>query len=386
MIRSRESGRSSTAPAGVVAVASTETWVALATANGQAHERVGDERRRKAKAGTRRCPDFAFAGRVLSGPWGRCGRGELEFLALARSAARRLGDSAAWWPVGSLAQWQTPGKWGCVGTRDRTTKPSRTGDAQAELRRIPQFLSQEVSVTKVIQKKTKPRPGGCDIFRRIWVRHNTGWYVTTRVAWLASVGDRAICPRPLLRAIPSVPRACIVDLKLASASASAYRRSRGGVEHAFDLGGWASCHFTEVLTRRPASTELEPAEPDRAPDRIGAYGRRTLNTNHVPFASFRIEWTSGVSAPECGVAGGGDGCHAGRPASIWDLSSAGRSYNGREWCIPPLSSLRRRVWRHAPWPLGHVHSASRRPPHEHHTAWHEKKAHKRDATRETWPW
>ena len=29
--------------------------------------------------------------------------------------------------------------------------------------------------------------------------------------------------------------------------------------------------------------------------------RRTSNTNHVPFASaFRIEWTSGASAPECG--------------------------------------------------------------------------------------
>ena len=36
-----------------------------------------------------------------------------------------------------------------------------------------------------------------------------------------TVGDRAICPRPLLRATQSVPRACIVDLKLASASASA---------------------------------------------------------------------------------------------------------------------------------------------------------------------
>ena len=44
------------------------------------------------------------------------------------------------------------------------------------------------------------------IFRRIWVRHKTGWHVTTRAAWLASVGDRAICPRPLLRAIPSVSR------------------------------------------------------------------------------------------------------------------------------------------------------------------------------------
>ena len=88
------------------------------------------------------------------------------------------------------------------------------------------------------------------------------------------------------------------------------------------MGGWASRDFTEAPTRRPASTEVEPSEPDRAPDPIGAYGRRTSNTNHVPFASFRIEWTSGASAPECGVAGGGDGCHVGRPATIWDLRSA----------------------------------------------------------------
>ena len=170
----------------------------------------------------------------------------------------------------------------------------------------------------------KTRHDNPDIFRWIWARHNTGWHVTIRVAWLASVGGRAICPRPLLRAIPPVPRACIVDLKLASASASAYRRSRG-VEHAFDLGDWASRDFTEVPTRRPASTELEPSEPDRAPDLIGAYGRRTSNTNHVPFAPFCIERVSGASAPECGVAGGdgGDGCHVGRPATIWDLRSAG---------------------------------------------------------------
>ena len=153
-------------------------------------------------------------------------------------------------------------------------------------------------------------------------------------------------------------------LKFTPSPALAYRRSQGA-EHAFDLGGWASRDFAEVPTRRPASTELEPSEPDRAPDLIGAYERRTSNTNHVPFMSFCIEWTSGASAPECGMARGGDGCHAGRPASIWDPRSAGRSYNGREWCIPPLSSLRRRVWRHAPWPLGHVHSASRRPPYEH---------------------
>ena len=160
-----------------------------------------------------------------------------------------------------------------------------------------------------------------DIFRRMRVRHNTGWHVTIRVAWLASVGDRAICPRPLLRAIPSVSRAWVVGLKLAPSPARAYRRSQG-VEHAFDLGGWASRDFTEVPTWRPASTEVEPSEPDRAPDLIGAYGRRTSNTNHVPFTTFRIEWTSGASAPECGVAGGGDGCHVGRPDTIWDLRSA----------------------------------------------------------------
>ena len=166
----------------------------------------------------------------------------------------------------------------------------------------------------------------------------------------------------MLHTTPSLSRAWVVGLKLAPSPARAYRRSQGA-EYAFDLGGWASRHFAGVPTRRPASTELEPSKPDRAPDLIGAYGRRTSNTNHVPFASLCIEWTSGASAPECGVAGGGGGCHAGRPASIWDLRSAGRSYNGRGWCIPPLSSLRRSVWRHAPWPLGHVHSASRRPPH-----------------------
>ena len=68
------------------------------------------------------------------------------------------------------------------------------------------------------------------------VRHNTGWHVTIRVAWLASVGDRAICPRPLLRAIPSVSRAWVVGLKLAPSPARAYRRSQG-VEHVYDPGG-----------------------------------------------------------------------------------------------------------------------------------------------------
>ena len=53
--------------------------------------------------------------------------------------------------------------WGCVGTRDRTTKPSRAGAAQAGLRRIPQFPPKEVSVKESYSKKkrTKPRPGVC---------------------------------------------------------------------------------------------------------------------------------------------------------------------------------------------------------------------------------
>ena len=61
-------------------------------------------------------------------------------------------------------------------------------------------------------------------------------YVTIRVAWLASVGDRAICPRPLLRAIPSVSRAWVVGLKIAPSPARAYRGSQG-VEHVYDPGG-----------------------------------------------------------------------------------------------------------------------------------------------------
>ena len=47
------------------------------------------------------------------------------------------------------------------------------------------------------------------------------FFVTIQAFNLLTVGDRAICPRPLPRATQSVPRACIVDLKLASASASA---------------------------------------------------------------------------------------------------------------------------------------------------------------------
>ena len=52
----------------------------------------------------------------------------------------------------------------------------------------------------------KPRHENRDIFRRIWVRHNTRRHVTTRVAWLASVGGCAFSPPPLLHTTPSVSK------------------------------------------------------------------------------------------------------------------------------------------------------------------------------------
>ena len=92
----------------------------------------------------------------------RCGRGGLVFLALARSAARRLGDPAARRLVGSPAQWWRPRDRSHVAACDRTTKPSWGPDAQAGLMRIPAFLPMEVSVKTPPppQKKYGPRPGG----------------------------------------------------------------------------------------------------------------------------------------------------------------------------------------------------------------------------------
>ena len=76
-----------------------------------------------------------------------------------------------------------------------------------------------------------------------------------------------------------------------------------------------------TLTHKSATGNTPPlASPETVQYCLQQY-RDT--TNHVPFALFRIEWTSGASAPECGVAGGGDGCHVGRPATIWDLRAAG---------------------------------------------------------------
>ena len=256
-------------------------------------------------------------------------------------------------------------RWRCepLADGDATVYGALVGAASARLRPAAVSLGRPLR----LWRRTRAWHGRLCLPQHRMARHDQSRLAC--VGWMLCVQLTAIAPYH-----PIYDARLYSWLKARAKSSARVPRRSQGAEGAFDLGGWASRHFTEVPARRSASTELEPFEPDRAPDLIGAYGRRISNTNHVPFTSFRVEWASGASAPECGVAGGGDGCHAGRPASIWDLRSAGRSYNGREWCIPPLSSLRRCVsWRHAPWPLGHVHSASRRPPHEH-TAWHGEKA------------
>ena len=82
-------------------------------------------RREEAKGGTRRCRDTAFTWCAWESPRSQCGQGGFVLLALACSAARRLGESAPRWPAGSPAQWQRPRMWICVGPRDPPTKPSR---------------------------------------------------------------------------------------------------------------------------------------------------------------------------------------------------------------------------------------------------------------------
>ena len=107
-----------------------------------------------------------------------------------------------------------------------------------------------------------------------------------------TVGDRAICPRPLLSATQSVPRACIVDLKLASASSSAYRRSRG-VEHVFDLTGWARTAALNGAepTHQPRLI-VESVEPDLAPDVMSAYKQKQTRDTRVFFTPYagRFGW------------------------------------------------------------------------------------------------
>ena len=155
-----------------------KTWVALATnfewagvVSGRAMR--GGERRNTAASGNRIRAVRLESG-IWNGHWVRCGRGGLVFLALARSAARRrLGGSAARRLVGSPAQWERPRNRSHVAARDRTTKPSWESDAQVELRRVPAFLSMEVSLKKVIThyEKNVPCPGVC-LWRRTRAWHS----------------------------------------------------------------------------------------------------------------------------------------------------------------------------------------------------------------------
>ena len=139
--------------AGLVLRLRLQTWVALATANGQAHERASDERRRNGERGGVGTPHSR--GAYVTALVGQRERAELNCLALvAGFAARRLGDSAAWRPVGSPAQWQKPGKWGCVGTRDRTTKPSR-GWRWVVVRKLRLVLAATVAARNKVTKKIR---------------------------------------------------------------------------------------------------------------------------------------------------------------------------------------------------------------------------------------
>ena len=69
--------------------------------------------------------DTAFTWCAWESPRSQCGQGGFVLLALACSAARRLGESAPRWPAGSPAQWQRPRMMICVGPRDPSTKPNR---------------------------------------------------------------------------------------------------------------------------------------------------------------------------------------------------------------------------------------------------------------------
>ena len=64
--------------------------------------------------------------------------------------------------------------------------------------------SREIAVRRPL---VTARHANFNIFRWMWVRHNTGWHVTISVALLASAGGCAFSPQPLLHIIPSVPRA-----------------------------------------------------------------------------------------------------------------------------------------------------------------------------------
>ena len=108
------------------------------------------------KGGTRRCRDTAFTWCVWESPRSQCGQGGSVLLALACSAARRLGESAPRWPAGSPAQWQRPqmrGR-GCVRTRGRIAKPRWRWVRIGHAKRTSELATWEMRLKKVIQKKT----------------------------------------------------------------------------------------------------------------------------------------------------------------------------------------------------------------------------------------
>ena len=137
VVGSREGGGSSTAT-GLVRLR-VQTWVALATANGQACEQESDERRRKSKHGgtgtshSRTAPGTTRAIGVDKA-------GLLSWrLRAGRFVGRRLGDSAPRWPAGSPVQWQRPRMRGCVMWRNPTTEPSRGRLRMVDLKPLPQL-------------------------------------------------------------------------------------------------------------------------------------------------------------------------------------------------------------------------------------------------------
>ena len=121
---------------------------------------------------SRRCRNTACAGCVWDSTWGRCRRGELDFLSLACSAARRLGDSAPCRPAGSPAQWQKrPRMRGCVKTRDRTAKPRWRWVRIGHAKRTPEFAEWELRFKQSYSQKNNRRRGvssvGC-VVTRTW--------------------------------------------------------------------------------------------------------------------------------------------------------------------------------------------------------------------------
>ena len=141
-----------------------QTWVALVTANGQACERASDEKRRKAERGGVGTPHSLGASVIALG----VSMNELSSIAwrsralrLVGSVIRRLGAPSA------PAQWQTPGKWGCVGTRYRTTKPSR-GWLWVVVRKPRLILAVTLATANKVTTKPRSYCRGCPYHRSIW--------------------------------------------------------------------------------------------------------------------------------------------------------------------------------------------------------------------------